>query len=417
MSIKFLTIGILISSTSMAGESKDYVGDSCPSCNKSSMNQLLQIADKIQAPDFIDQKDGVIFNCKKDEIEKIKTEMPKYFKNLGVDPKLVVEKSSQDGTKLGFNLNTPADDTNTLNLGKRKEMKITDDVISLPTKNGLTRKVSTVSKKEIMFALFQHGRRTEFNGNACNIQSFIDHIGVRQNIAAWTEHLGWGFPDGKAAAWNPKYWDDSPMPKRGPLYKAINDIFMNQNRYSMGCYSASKVVMTQGILDYYARVRPDKEKLEMIEQKMLTDKAPLSNIEPGTAWDFIQSMTPEDLKAPGKILSVQKDVARRNFIPGEWGYIKNNDGPSSDMPGYEGSNAVYLGRNNFDDYYGETPHKHYTFEEKVDEVYQWRNGVYTASESSKKKRKELTPEQFDEQLKGPKEGGLLSPNRIVPDIY
>ncbi len=421
---------------------EDNVGDVCRDCESKKglvskfLEKSLEATNKLAE----NQKDGVRFNCSKDEISKLKTEMPKFLAELKIDPSLVVIKDSLDGAKLGFVLSTPDNDTSTLNFDQRKEFNIKDDIVELPTEttkkvpttvteNGVSkvvykyvtiqgkRRIHTVSKKEIALSLFQHGRLSEFQDEGCNIQAFKDHVAIRQNTAAWTENLGWGFPDGKAAGWNPKYWDDTPTPKRGPLHKAINDIFMNQHRYSMGCYSASKSVMSQGILDYYARIRPDPEKLAKIEKAMLTDKRPLSDVEPGSAWDFIKSMTPEDLKVEGKILTVKKGVAKDNFIAGDWAYIQNTDEKSSDMPGYEGSNAVYLGRNNFDDYYGEMPNKHYTFNEKINEVYQWRYGVFTASESSQKKAKKLTPEEFNQILEAPGEGGILSKNRIGPKIY
>jgi hypothetical protein len=427
--LKFRTIFILatllIAAKAHSTTQKDTVGDPCRDCDnkKDGVTKFIvkneEVLNKLVTTDpaFLDQKDGVVFTCSKEEIVKLKSDMTTYFNELGIDPKLVVVKSSGDGTKLGFNLNTPADDTNTLNLGSRKDFHITDDVVELPIKGGKFRKVKTVSKKEIAFALFQHGRMSEFKGNGCNAQAFKDHVGIRQNTAAWTEQLNWGFPDGKASAWNPKYWDESPMPKRGSLHEAINDLFINQDKYSMGCYSASKSVMSQGLLDYYARVRPDPEKLAQVEKAMLSDKAPLSDIEPGIAWDFVKSMTAEDLKQPGKILTVTKEVAHRNFIPGDWVYIKNTDDKSSDMSGYEGSNAIYLGRNNFDDYYGEMKHRHYSFDEKINEVYQWRNGVFTSSDSSTKKRKELTPAEFNKILNNPEGGGILIDHRISHKIY
>jgi hypothetical protein len=409
----------LITFESAYAENKDTVGV-CNDCTqnkkgflgfiKSTVEEIKDIAaPKPKLP----QKDGVRFTCKKEEIVQLKSGMEGYFKELGINPKLVQVVDSPDTNQVGFELNTSPTDTNTLNLGQRKELGISDDVVELPTKDGKTRKVTTVSKKEIVFALFQHGRMTEFADKACNIQAFKDHVGIRQNTAAWTENMAIGFPDGKASGWNPKFWDDSPMPKRGAVHAAINDIFMNQDRYSMGCYSASKSVMSQGILDYYKRVRPDPEKLKQIEKAMLVDKAPLSDIEPGMAWDFVKSMTPEDLKQPGKILAVQKGVAPTNFIPGDWVYIKNTDGPSSDRSGYEGSNAIYLGRSNFDDYYGEMPNSHYSFKEKINEVYQWRYGVFTASESSQKKAKKLTEEEFNHILENPENGGILVDHRIV----
>lgn len=378
-----------------------------------------EVTDKLlpYTRDPFSQKDGVVFICSKEEIIKLKSEMPMYFAELNIDPKLLVVSYSIDGKQLGLVLNTPDDDTNTLNLGQRKELQIQDEIVELPMKDGKTRKVTTVSKKEIVLALLQHGRKTEFKNNACNILAFKDHVGIRQNTAAWTEHLGWEFPDGKAASWNPEYWDDSPLHKRGELHEAIADLFLTQDHYSMGCYSASKSVMAQGILDFYSRVRPDAQKLAAAEKAMLMDKEPLSNLEPGSAWDYIKSMTPEELKHPGKILIVQKDIAPKNFIPGDWVYIQNTDEPSSNMPGYEGSNAVYLGRNNFDDYYGETRDKHYSFEEKIDEVYQWRYGVFTGSEESLKKKKKITKEEFQQLLETPEKGGILINYRITPKIF
>jgi len=406
---KLLTIWALINSTLIPAIS---------SAKTAVINKSYKSKEHLKrSPSSAPGKDGVLFNCEKQEIVQIKSDMLKYFKELNLDPKLLFIKKSKDGTKLNYVLNSLEDDVSTLDLGRRKELQIEDEVVELPKKDKTFRKVTTVSKKEIVLALFQHGRLSEFHDNGCNVQAFIDHVGIRQNIVAWTEDLNWGFPDGKAAGWNPQYWDDSPMPIKGPLYKAINDLFMNQNLYSMGCYSASKAVQSQGVLDYYARVRPDSEKLKLVEKAMLVDKEPLSDIEPGTSWDFLKSTTPEDLLVPGKILTDAQNVAPRNFIPGDWVYIRNTDPGSSKMSGYEGSNAIYLGRNNFDDYYGEMDFKHYTFEEKINEVYQWRNGVFTASDSSQKKKKILTDNEFNQLLESPKNGGILSPHRIVPKVF
>ncbi len=431
----------LFASDITTSDKKDTTGVACQDCK---VGQISSFVEKtLNAASILseNQKNGVLFNCSKDEIAKLKVEMPKYMAELGIDASFVNIKDSLDGSKLGFVLTTPDNDTNTVNLSKRKEYNIEDDIVELPTQktkktyttvteNGVSRvvpkyltiegkrSVHTVSKKEIALSLFQHGRLSEFNNEGCNIQAFKDQIGIRQNTAAWTEELSWGFPDGKGSAWNPKYWDDSPLPKRNTApHVAINDIFMYPDKYSMGCYSASKVVMSQGLLDYYTRVRPDPEKLAKIEKAMLVDKAPLRDVEPGSAWDFIQSMTPEELIVPGKILTVKKGVAKDNFIAGDWSYIKNMDDKSSEKSGYEGSNAVYLGRGNFDDYYGEMPNKHYTFIEKINEVYQWQNGVFTYSESSQKKAKKLSLEEFDHILNSPEEGGILSRNRIEPKVY
>ncbi len=369
-------------------------------------------------PAAFNQDDGVVFSCTKKEIAEITAGMQDYFSELGVDPKLVSQKTSADGTKVGFALNTPAEDTNTLNLGRREELGIKDETVTLPTKEGGLREITTVSKKEILFALFQHGRQTNFQNKGCKIQAFKDHIGIRQNIAAWTEHLSLGFDGNKGPAWHDTYWDDTPMPTRGPLHEAIHDIFLNQDRYTMGCRSATKVVIAHGILDYYSRIRPDPAKLKEVEATMLADGAPLTSVEPGSfRGAHSASMTPEELGKPGKLMTALKDVPQRNFIPGDWVYIKNTDEVTSQEGGYEGSNAVYLGRNNFDDYYGEMPDKHYSFEQKIDEVYQWRHGAYNSSAASQSKRKELSPEEFSRLLQTPQKGGLLIDQRAVLKVF
>lgn len=143
------------------------------------------------------QKDGVLFSCKKEEINTIKNEMDKYIYDLKIDKSLIIVNESKDGLTLGFQLKTPENDTNTLDFKKRKEFKIVDDTVKLPTnKKGKFKSLKVVSKKEIVLSLFQHGRLTLINDDKCSIQVFKDHVGIRQNIAAWTEKINWNFPNG-----------------------------------------------------------------------------------------------------------------------------------------------------------------------------------------------------------------------------
>ena len=77
------------------------------------------------------------------------------------------------------------------------------------------------------------------------------------------------WPDGGSAKWNMKYWERG-TPKAGfPLHEAINDVFNNQQRYSIGCYAAAKIVMIQGLLDYYRRIKKDPALLKIVENKAL----------------------------------------------------------------------------------------------------------------------------------------------------
>ena len=156
------TLGTILvfSAAPVLSRAEDSVGDNCNNCTKpGEITKLVQktsgaLIKLDSSASSIDQKDGVIFSCSKDQIIKLREGMAQYFSELGVDPKLVNIKSSADGTKLGFNLNTPADDTNTLNLGTRKELNITDEIVELPMNDGKTRKIPTVSKKRNCFCSF-----------------------------------------------------------------------------------------------------------------------------------------------------------------------------------------------------------------------------------------------------------------------
>jgi hypothetical protein len=83
--------------------------------------------------------------------------------------------------------------------------------------------------------------------------------------------------------------------------------------------------------------------------------------------------------------------------------------------GYEGSNAVYLGGGKFDDYYNDHHHS-YTYSEKVNEVYQWRNGVFNSHRDAAK----ITPITDDDIARlseTPKNGGLLLNFRVAPYFF
>lgn len=356
--------------------------------------------------------EGIRFTCTPDRLGDIKAGMARYLASVGISPDLVVTRTNLTNGSLVFTLSTPKDDTDTLRLKNRPELAIHDVVVRLPAKNGKMRKVVTVSRKEILLALLQHGRLTEFSGENCDLDTLKDVVGIRQNIVAWSENLNWVWPDGGVAEWNAKYWHrGTPLPDV-PLHVAIGDVFKNQNKYSIGCYTATKLVMVQGVLDYYRRVRRDPVRLKLIEARLDFDQDPLVDVEPGKMWSFEKDFDPGKLVRPGKILQIQYGVAPGNFVPGDWVYLLNSDSVSSRKTGYEGSNAIYLGRNTFDDYYNDNGHA-YTYRQKLDEVYQWRNGVFSRSRDSAK-IKPLSEEEFQQLGKPPAEGGLVMDFRVFP---
>jgi len=191
-----------------------------------------------------------------------------YLTQLGIAPTLVNHAFLANADSLIFQLATPPEDPSTVDLRFRPEMEINDQLISLPSRHGNPTTVLTVSEKEIVLSLMQHGRLTEFSGNQCSFQVFRDHVGIHQNIVVWAENVEWSWPDENLVQWNKRYWKK------------------------------------------------------------------------------------------GKLLEMRYNIPARNFVPGDWGYLLNADLITAKKIGYEGSNATYLGRGKFDDYYNDHNHSY-----------------------------------------------------------
>lgn len=375
-------------------------------------NDPAGLATTLAESDALHADEGIRFSCEPDRLSHIKAGMATYLAFLGIAPDLVVKRTDQTSGALVFTLNTPRDDFDTLRLKNRPEFAIHDRVVRLPAKNGKMRKVVTVSRKEILLALLQHGRLTEFSGENCDLDTLKELVGMRQNIVAWSENLNWVWPDGEGAEWNAQYWRRGTPLSGVSLHAAFGDVFKNQSKYAIGCYTAAKLVMVQGILDYYRRVKHDPVRQKLVEARLAFDQDPLVDVEPGKMWSFEKDFDSRELARPGKILQIRYGVAPRNFVPGDWIYLLNSDPISSRKTGYEGSNTIYLGRNKFVDYYNDNGHS-YSYRQKLDEVYQWRNGVFSRSRDSAKIQP-LSGEEFEQLGKPPAEGGLVMDFRVFP---
>jgi hypothetical protein len=357
--------------------------------------------------------DGLRFTCTSTQLIDIRAAMAVYLAELGIDRRFIAVVTDEHSAS--YVLTTPPDDVTTLDFFDRPEFSLEDAIVALPMDEGKFRHVSTVSKKEIMLALLQHGRRTDFQDGACSIDALKEHIGIRQNIVAWAEVLEFIWPEGGPAKWNDAYWTRGTPNSGAPLSVAVNDMFMQQKKYSIGCYTATKMVIIQGVLDYYGRVNQNLTKLAMIEASLSADGEPLSDIEPGRVWDFETDFDSKELTRPGKILSVHYGIAAKNFIPGDWSYLLNTDPQTYQKTGYEGSNALYLGRGKFDDYYND--HKHsYSYRQKMHEVYQWRNQVFSASRDADKVVP-LTSGDIERLGRTPAENGIVLDLRIAPHQF
>lgn len=352
---------------------------------------------------------GLSFSCTPDQKAVFEPAMAQYLKDLEIKSEWVVQQTT-DGHLL-YSLAEPIARTSAVSLAQNPELDIKEEVLMLPTiKKGKQRGILTVSRKEIVMALLHPGRRTEAS---CDIQALKDHVGIRQNTVAWAERLEWRWPDGGPAEWNKKFWKKG-TPITNPV-AAFNDAFLQQKKYAIGCYTATKLVVAQGVLDYYARVRPDAILLKKVVERLNRDNDPLIDIEPPAMWSFEKDFNPADAARSGKLLYLAHSATPENFVPGDWAYLRNTDDATNEKTGYEGSNAIYLGRGKFDDYYNDHNYS-YAYLEKLDEVYQWRNEVFSRSRDMDKV-KPLTVRQVRNLGLTPAEGGLVMPYRAVPYFF
>lgn len=355
--------------------------------------------------------DGLVFQCEDHQLLEIQKQVDHYLKELGINRNIY--QVSTQSNQLQYQLKSPHQDTSTLYLRWNPIFDIHEEKISLPSSNGY-REVNTVSKKEITLALMQSGRKTLFKGKACHFEALQDHIHVRQMIVAWAEHLQWTFPDGDSAKWNDAYWTDGTLKAGKPLLEAMTDFFINPEKCSVGCYTATKIVIIQGVLDYYQRVKKDLEKANQIKKNLRSDGEVLVDIEPESMWHFLNK-DKNTRQTNGKLLTVQKNIAPLNFIPGDWVYFINTDEKSSHIPGYEGSNSIYMGRAKFDDFYNDNGH-YYFYHEKLREIYNWRHGVFSRSRDYEKIRP-LSSDLLHSLGLPPNKGGLVLETRSIPKFF
>lgn len=357
----------------------------------------------------------LVFECPGSNLQALSQSLGEYFKGLGLRPDAYVVELDAGQATLQLRRIDPVHGTDTLSLIHQIEPELREELIQLPSNSSKPRTVVTVSKKEILLALLQEGRTTQFSANACARQALEDHVGIRQNIVAWSESMELRWPNGASAHWNKKYWDHGNLKPHRSLQLAINDVFMHPQRYAIGCYTATKLILIQGVLDYYQRIKGDAATTALVEKRLMADGDPLSNIEPGAAWYFEAGTTPEDMGRPGKLARLSNAIAPDNFVPGDWAYFLNTDPVTYEKTGYEGSNAIYLGRGKFDDYYNDNNHN-YTYQDKLLEVYQWRHKVFSR-ERDVAKIHPLNAAEIEQLGATPDQGGLELGYRLVPYYF
>ena len=356
--------------------------------------------------------DGVVFSCDAHARPALQQAMIRYMRELRIDPRWVSQTHLPDG-RMAYTLKTSS--TSTLDLARHPYFHLRNEVVVLMGPKNQPKQVSTVSRKEILLSLFHPGRATHFTGSACQIDALREHVGVRQNIVAWLGKIEWVWPDGGPACWNPAMWENGTPRNLSKLDDALLDAFINPKSYALGCYTASKLSYAHGVLDYYQRVLKSADKAQLIRLRLLYDQDPLLNIEPSVTWNFESGYDHTQKSTPGKLLTITRGVSAKNFVPGDWIYFINSDPATNTDVGYEGSNAIYLGFGKFDDFYNDHHHG-YTFKEKINEVYQWRHGVFNHIRDANKIRP-LSHADFERLSQTPEHGGLLLDLRLTPYLF
>lgn len=295
----------------------------------------------------------------------------------------------------------------TLELASRWGLSWESALIGEPGEKGGGVEIRAPSRAEIWLALMAKGRKTALSEGGCSVRALEEQVESRRMIAALAGAARWDFPDGEDARWgeSSKWSHGDPS---GSVSEALRDMFVNPESYAIGCYTATKAAFAAGMLLAPKRSRWSQRQMSLSVEGQAD---PLAQVEPEQPWLFIPGLE-RDPRGGGGRLAQARRAAPRNFIPGDWAYIWNRDEATWKDAGYEGSNMIYLGGGLFDDYYME--HRGaYTFEEKMEEAYQWRRGVYNKRDDAKRKRLDEAERRALEQ--SPWEpAGMLLPWRMEP---
>lgn len=368
-----------------------------------------------EAPAASIANEGLVFRCSPKQLLKIQRDMASLLDALHIDRQLVAIRKNPSETSIAYTLRTPVDDTSTLDLIHRPEYWITETPVALSSKAYGHRLRRTVSRKEILIALMQHGRSTLFEGQACAVGALDEHLRLRQHIVAYAEDLEFQWPEGGEARWNRIFWNRSVPREPTRLHRALADMLTHSRRYSIGCYLAAKATYTFAILDFYRQQKNQTVVEQEVLRRLSVGDSLFDQVEPAAMWSFEADFDPANAAHAGKLLKLQRDVAPKNFIPGDWVYFYNTDPHSHAKTGYEGSNSIYLGRGLFVDFYNDVEHK-YTYEQKLAEVYQWRHGVFSHSRDYTKSRL-LSKQRLEELSQPPSAGGLIPNMRAIPYLF
>ena len=158
--------------------------------------------------------------------------------------------------------------------------------------------------------------------------SLDSHVNARKGIVDFAAKKKYTFAAGSAMTMNPTYWEEAGdvwRPKEGADFmEAMKDVNVHPGKYKIACAAATKITMLAGSGD----------------------------------------------------LNLVKDtgVAQSDWIPGDWGYIKNTKFADKPIVGREGENIIYVGAGKFWGHFtGSNTYR--TLDEWFKQVKSWNKGA------------------------------------------
>lgn len=349
--------------------------------------------------------DGILFRGRREAVAQAKIEMRGWLTVLKCPPQIIQLIDTPAGDEAGFTLNTPPADTDTLTLAERLKWAMPVESVTFQDRHDAALSREVVSEAEVLAAMMQHGRTFLFSGDRCSVECLREHVAIRRNIVYWGSRAEWIFPDPFIPRFNTDHWsalqDGEWTLKPGvSARRAIADAFESRPAYELGCKSACQFIMAHGVLDYFARLRPNAAMLARLESRV-DPVHPLTEIEAKADKQGV-------IRRPGRLADRQFHVPWNNWVPGDWGWIKNTDDSSSNEVCAEGANVIYGGGGTFVNYYADGPLR--TLDQSLKRVYGWRFGVENPDLA--------IPAALMQQLRGdPRDGGLLRDVRDVPPFF
>ncbi|MBH1966173.1 MAG: hypothetical protein I8H77_17640 [Comamonadaceae bacterium] len=218
---------------------------------------------------------------------------------------------------------------------------------------------------EVWVALLGAPVRIDF----ANLEELQAHVRIRCNIAKAAEKTALAFKT-DAAERPGKFWHDEPdigflLKPNASLTEALIAATQPDDTgrlYDFSCYRATEYVIALGIAQEAQGSRPSLYELMQRTARTRCIKSGLFHevflSEYGTA---------------------DSPIPMNYYVPGDRVWFKNPDERSSNASGYEGSWVIYLGGGWFSNFWKRnTP---YTLQDKLIEIYHWRDGAYLDDQS------------------------------------